>query len=381
MSRKNNILFVCPIKSNFKTGAAIATEYISNELKRRGVQIFFINTAIGVTESNIRKITFKRSILTLLIVIKFFKNLLLSQKVYIVVSMSSIGFIRDAAFIIFSKLFFKKVILHLHGAGFKSNFYNKKPYLFKKFIALIYTFSDRLILLSKNIEKDFCFIEKEKKIVLPNFIINNKKNIEYSIKERDFKKIKIIYLSNMIYSKGYMTLLETCNILKKNSIDFSCIFIGKFVNDYVSTQDFLPANKLKELFIKKINDYNLQNFIKLNENFDIKSKFNILASNNLFVLPTFYNGEGLPLSIIEAMSCGLPIISTNQGAISDLVINNYNGFVLEEKKNPNECAEKIFKLNSNNELFKKMSYNSLKHYRDFYTLEKIKPKIYEAFKI
>ena len=46
----------------------------------------------------------------------------------------------------------------------------------------------------------------------------------------------------------------------------------------------------------------------------------ILSKSDIFVLTSIY--EGLPISIIEAMACGLPIISTNVGGIKDIIDKN-----------------------------------------------------------
>ena len=58
---------------------------------------------------------------------------------------------------------------------------------------------------------------------------------------------------------------------------------------------------------------------------------------DLFVLPSDY--EGLPIVIIEAMSCGKPIVSSNVGGIGEIVYNGENGYVVNN--NSIDFAKKI----------------------------------------
>src|SRR5690606_23550060 len=58
-----------------------------------------------------------------------------------------------------------------------------------------------------------------------------------------------------------------------------------------------------------------------------KEKIDLLKHCDVFILPSY--SEGVPISILEAMSYGLAIISTNVGGIPSVVINNKNGILIE----------------------------------------------------
>lgn len=99
----------------------------------------------------------------------------------------------------------------------------------------------------------------------------------------------------------------------------------------------LPLEKQKKIHITLIGDgeqkklieniikqYNLQNNVSmLGRRNDVDE---ILSQNNIFILPS--NDEGLPIAIIEAMRAGMPIISTPIAGIPELVINGYNGVLV-----------------------------------------------------
>jgi len=96
-------------------------------------------------------------------------------------------------------------------------------------------------------------------------------------------------------------------------------------------------------------------------------KLSLLAAADIAVFP-FSQEEGQPLSIIEAMRAGLPIISTPVGGVPDLVIHGQNGFLIP-KHNPQAIAEKLFLLARNPHLRTSMGYASRQRYLSAYREE------------
>lgn len=81
----------------------------------------------------------------------------------------------------------------------------------------------------------------------------------------------------------------------------------------------------------------------------------ILNKSNLFLIPS--NQEGLCIAGLEALACGLPIISTRCGGPEDFVIDGWNG-LLVGKNNEVELAEAIEKLLSSPVLAERLGSNS-----------------------
>lgn len=57
-----------------------------------------------------------------------------------------------------------------------------------------------------------------------------------------------------------------------------------------------------------------------------EEKNKLLNEVDVFILPSY--NEGLPISILEAMSYNLPIVSTNVGGIPEILKNEYNGYLI-----------------------------------------------------
>ena len=85
------------------------------------------------------------------------------------------------------------------------------------------------------------------------------------------------------------------------------------------------------------------------------------------------HSEGLPLSILEAMSLGLPIVASNVGGISKQVENGYNGYLVE-RNDVEDLTEKIKLLMNNPTLRRQMGLNSRTFYEKEFKLEKMVDK-------
>jgi glycosyltransferase involved in cell wall biosynthesis len=92
---------------------------------------------------------------------------------------------------------------------------------------------------------------------------------------------------------------------------------------------------------------------------DAKKEF--FESLDTFVLPAIQvhnDMDGIPVVLMEAISYGLPLITTNVSGIPEICTNEYNGFLIEEK-NTQELLNAIVAIKSNEKLQKRFSKNSL----------------------
>ena len=75
-----------------------------------------------------------------------------------------------------------------------------------------------------------------------------------------------------------------------------------------------------------------------------------------FVIPSYW--EGLPMAQLEAMACGLPLITSDALGMNEIPRNNLEALYVS-KKNPVDLAEKIYTLSNDKELQRNLSKNSL----------------------
>ena len=83
-----------------------------------------------------------------------------------------------------------------------------------------------------------------------------------------------------------------------------------------------------------------------------EEKTKIFRSSKLFILPSW--NEGLPMSMLEAMSFGIPVIVTRVGGIPSVIHNGYNGLMISPKSKE-ELKNAICRLLNDDAYMKKMS--------------------------
>ena len=371
---KTKILVIGPLNTPFKSGVTNALNTTIHILKEKNF-IIKLSTAKKVSTRNVRKFQIKRIFAFLILLKNFIKNIRKANLIYYIASLSYLGFIRDSIIIIISKLYNKKIYVHVHGGNFKKNLLNN--FILSSVIINLYKLVDRVFILSYKFRKDFYFLNKSNISVLPNTIPLNLNNTFIKKKKSKYsKKIKILFLSNLIPSKGYFDLLKTCKLLKDKNIDFECVFAGKFLSVYSKDNTV----KLENEFQIFLNENRLSSNVKLIKSLSLKKKISLLKNSNIFILPTKYPGEGLPISLIEAAFYGLPIISTKFSGISDIVKNGKNGYLIE-KTDPKLIYLKIFSVFKNKKIYENMSRYSHYVYSKKFSFNKIKSITEKCFEI
>ncbi|GAB6509963.1 glycosyltransferase family 4 protein [Bacillus cereus] len=164
------------------------------------------------------------------------------------------------------------------------------------------------------------------------------------------KQIQLIMIARFAEPKNHRILVEVLSRL--DTQDWNIHFVGEG-----------PLKKEIELEVK---EKNLSNqVIFLGNQDDIPE---MLARSQIFILISDW--EGLPLSIIEAMRSGLPVIASHVGGVEELVQDGKTGFLIE-KGNTKVLMEKIKFLMENTELRNEMGLSGRKRYTENFTFEKM----------
>jgi glycosyltransferase involved in cell wall biosynthesis len=192
----------------------------------------------------------------------------------------------------------EKIIVSIRNyLGIKNNALQKMDYLFRKFF---YMRADKIVVVSEALKK--YLVEQEKISKEKILTINNGLNFEYiynlqgedlgSQNKRIFKKPVLISIGRLVHQKGYIYLLQALKRLLKDQ-DVNLVILG----------DGPLRNSLEKL----TNELDITNnvfFLGYVEN-----PFKFISNSQVFVLGSLY--EGFPNAMIEAMACGIPIVSTD----------------------------------------------------------------------
>ena len=351
ITKKSRILYIVPLPPPVH-GSAMVCQYIkeSNHIKGK-FDGDFVNLSTSRSLEEIGKRNFTKIFRFLGAYFIVFIKLLLKKYdlCYLAITCHGIGFLKDAPFVLLCKLFGRKVVIHQHNKGM-SECVEKWPY--RWLLPLVYK-NTKVILLSWHLYPDIeKIVKKEQILICPNGIPE--------LSDIDFTNNKInaiphlLFLSNLIESKGVFVLLDACKLLKEKGIQFTCNFIGgesKEINRAVF-----------ELEVRKrgINDCVTYYGPKYGEE---KNKF--WTECDIFVFPTY--NDCLPLVILEAMQWNLSVVATNEGGIPDLVKDGENGFIIPSK-DANTLAAALEKLITNPKLCVEMGNNGYKKFKEQYTL-------------
>ena len=110
-----------------------------------------------------------------------------------------------------------------------------------------------------------------------------------------------------------------------------------------------------------------------------KDKEKYFKEADIFVFPTFYGNECFPLVLLEAMQYKVPIITTDEGGIPDVVQNGVNGYVCERKDSVS-LANSIEILLKNKERCSEFGENGYKIFKEKFTLDEFNKNITKALR-
>lgn len=269
---------------------------------------------------------------------------------YLAITCHGIGFLKDAPFVLLCKLFGKKIVIHQHNKGMSRNV-EQWPYRW----LLPWVYRDtKVILLSWRLYPDIeKVVRKEQVLICPNGIPETLQK-EPEAKRRN-RIPHLLFLSNLMVSKGVLVLLDALEILKDKGYSFICDFVGGETAeiDAVRFKAEVEKRGLNRLAIYDGKQYGAD-----------KERF--FRQADAFVLPS--DNECFPLVNLEAMQYKLPIISTEVGGIPDVVKDGENGLIAE-KKNPQSLADCMARLLDDRELREKMGEDGFRKFKEHYTLQ------------
>lgn len=241
-----------------------------------------------------------------------FIRVLLLHKPDLVHIHSSFGpsFYRKMPFIYMATWAKVPVINHIHGADF-DDFYVNASENKKKKIKKIYNKCTVLIALSEEWKKNLCQIVSSEKIVV---IENYSTLYEDVLEQRQNRECNemILFLGELGRRKGCYDIPEVIRRVKEKIPNVKCIMAG-------------AGSETDEEAIKKlIREKNIMDNIVFPGWIRGAKKDKALKEADVFFLPSY--NEGMPMSVLDAMGYGLPVVSTNVGGIPKIVHNGENGY-------------------------------------------------------
>lgn len=235
--------------------------------------------------------------------------------------------------VLLGKLFRTKVVLRKFAGSFH-DFYSKElNFITRPGVKFALKNADISYFETKYLIRYFRRIAKNPKW-FPNVRSKSKK------RTTPFYSKKFVFVGWVTESKGIIEILKA-----KQELGDS------YQIDIYGPKDYIPAKELTEVFENCYKGVLDKNQVQLQ-----------MSLYDVLLLPTYHGGEGYPGVIIEALSLGIPIITTPLEGIKEMVNDNENCLFVEPK-NYQDLVTKMKQLNTNN--YKEFSENAIQSFQQF----------------
>lgn len=252
--------------------------------------------------------------------------------------------------------FFRKktIISHIHGNSANMKKISLKSILYlsaSKRFKHIFWVSDSSL-------KEYYFYKKikSKSSILRNIV--NQEQIKTKTKEFDSKNFDIIFLGRLTYLKNPERLIEIFKqiVNKRNKTTMAMVGDGE-LKEQIET--LIKQEKLE----KNITMFGFQS-----------NPYPYLNNSKIMIMTSRF--EGTPMCALEAMSLGIPIVSTPTDGLVQLIEQNKSGFLSDENV---EISNKIIELLENQQKYQSMSKETQKKFLQFNDIKKYKEQLNKIY--
>lgn len=223
---------------------------------------------------------------------------------------------------VYARLFNKPVILSFVGLGRVFTSRKKLLSLIRKFVIFIY---------NKIVENKNCFLlfehEKDKKMLSDLIKCRDEQTIIIKgagvdsdvfayIAETDRAVPNVLFASRLLWSKGLQDLIKARKDLRKENIYFNLYVAGISL---AGDPDAIPEPQIKKW-------QEQDDIIWLGKSDNVCQ---LIKDSNIVALPSVY-AEGIPRILLEAASIGRACIAYDSGGCGDIIVDDYNGFLVSK---------------------------------------------------
>lgn len=350
-------------------GAAMVGQYIHDSKLINGeFDCHYINLTTAKNLQDIGKGGMRKlfDFFTLLKIIRRAVKNVKPQLVYVTPNACGGAFYKDFVVIEMLKRLGCKVVVHYHNKGVATH--QDKWFdeiLYKRFFKDI-----KVILLSECLYDDVKkYVKRDNVFVcgngIPSASIESFVSAPFDAAFPEDKIPHLLFLSNLLISKGVVVLLDALKILKEKGSRFACDFVGG------ETVEMDAA-----MFQAEVVKRGLEGMVVYHGRKYGKDKEAFLNAADIFVFPTFYHNECFPLVLLEAMQHRLPCVSTTEGGIPGIIDEGKTGFLVP-KYNAAILANKIEFLLTDSALRQRMGEAGRRKFEKEFTLEVFEKRIVE----
>jgi len=343
-------------------GPAVATEILLNSRLRERYHLLHLDTNVHETLDTLGGLSLRKVWRNGGVYARYARLLRRERPdlVLVPISQSTIGFLKDSAFVLLSRLFGRPTLIQLRGSNLQ-NWLAGTSRPVRAYVEGVLRKAQGVVVLGDNLRPLFApYFPDDRIHVVPN-------GADYRIppRERRAGPVRVLHLANLQPSKGIEDVVEGVAMLKARGVNgFVLDVVGKWrdARTEEACRARVEADALPVTFHGPAYG---------------ADKLAFMARADAFVF-TPREPEGHPWVIVEALAAGLPVISTDQGAITESVLDGVNGFIVASHA-PEQIADRLQRLIAEPSLRSRMAEASRRHYEANFTEERMVKRLSGAF--
>lgn len=168
---------------------------------------------------------------------------------------------------------------------------------------------------------------------------------------KNMNQLHIVSCSTVRKLKRIDLIIEALAILREKGINFIWTHIGGGPE----------YENIKKIASKRLESHQYE-FLGYVKNYEVLDWY---QNNRATVFINTSSSEGVPVSIMEAMSMGMPVIATDVGGTKEIVEHNVTGFLINKNCTKEDIVKNLIKINSMNyQEYQKMCNNAYSHWNE-----------------
>ncbi len=236
---------------------------------------------------------------------------------------SGAGYFEKCWYALLSRIWLRKVALHVHGGGFR-DFYNRLPLIGKKLIIWSSKISNVTVVASPQMLDTWQMIgissdkiiHINNAITFPPLSIWDKQLVQEPEHDLRMDKITILFLTRIVLAKGILELIDAVKQIHDKFPGVYLRIVGAEFNETAIVKEYLSSSEIKQYidFIGTVSE---------------ERKQEEYLHADIYAFPTHVEDQSY--AVMEAMSYGLPCIASAVGGIPSLIENGVNGLLIPPK--------------------------------------------------
>jgi glycosyltransferase involved in cell wall biosynthesis len=282
--------------------------------------------------------------------------------VYVPVAMNALAFFRDSVFLHIARACGRQRVIHAHGGHF-GEFYRTAPAPLRAYIRTSLRGVDAAVVHSQSLAPMFAGLVPGSRIwPVANGIQGVPEHLRSAEQEgiaspEDRRRPMVLYLGTLIESKGFLDVMAAAPLVARDVPGVHFVIAG----DYFQPSDREQAERLMQ-------DPAVRAVVELPGVVSGDARFKLMLQSSLFVFPSYYPVEGQPTVLLEAMSAGLPVVTTDQGAIRETIADGETG-CLVPKRDPAAIARCIVQLLRDEPERRRMGHAARRRFEERFRVE------------